>query len=132
MVEVSKITLPTKLAEGEVFMRRTILRIAFGIVMLCLLSTSAFAQGRGRGRGLQRKSDVFVNGHDARDGRWDGRGPNRTVGVRRNGVFVARGNRVGYRRRYDMGDYWNRRHVMNRTMYLNNRGRYRSGSWRYR
>ena len=113
-------------------MRITALRIAFVTLTLCLLSTSAFAQGRGRGRGLERKSSVFVNGHDARDGRWDGRGPNRTVGVWRNGIFVARGNRVGYRRRYDMGDYWNRRHVMNRTMYLNNRGRYRRGSWRYR
>lgn len=113
-------------------MRRTALRIAFGIVMLCLLFTSAFAQGRGRGRGLGRKSSVFVNGHDARDGRWDGRGPNRTVGVRRNGVFVARGNRVGYRNRSDIGDYWRRRHVMNRTTYLNNRLRYRSGNARYR
>ena len=113
-------------------MRITALKIAFGVLMLCLLSTSAFAQGRGRGRGLDRTSSVFVNGHDARDGRWDGRGPNRTVGVWRNGVFVARGNRVGYRRRYDMGDYWNRRHVMNRTTYLNNRGRYRSRSWRNR
>ena len=113
-------------------MRRTALRIAFGIVMLCLLFTSAFAQGRGRGRGLERKSSVFVNGHDARDGRWDGRGPNRTVGVRRNGLFIARGNRVGYRNRYDIGDYWRRRHVMNRTTYLSNRWRYRSGSWRYR
>ena len=113
-------------------MRITGLRIAFGILMLCLLSTSVFAQGRGRGRGLERKSSVFVNGHDARDGRWDGRGPTRTAGVWRNGVLVARGNRVGYRRRYNMSDYWNRRHVMNRTMYLNNRGRYRSSSWRNR
>jgi len=113
-------------------MRITALRIAFGILMLCLLSTSAFAQGRGRGRGLERKSSVFVNGHDARDGRWDGRGPSRTVSVRRNRVFVARGNRVGYRNRYDIGDYWRRRHVMSRTTYLNNRSRYRSGSWRYR
>jgi hypothetical protein len=31
-----------------------------------------------------------------------------------------------------MGDYWRRRHVMNRTTYLNNRSRYRSGSWRNR
>jgi len=138
-------------------MRRTILRIAFGIVLLCLLSTAAFAQGRGRGRGLQRKSDVFVNGHDARDGRWDGRGPNqnwkcgvfvnchdarngrldgrgRRVSRNRfaNNVLVPRGASVGYRNRYNMSDYWNRRHVMNRTTYLNNRGRYRSRSWRNR
>ncbi len=28
-----------------------------------------------RGRGLDKKEDKFINGHDARDGRWDGRGP---------------------------------------------------------
>src|ERR671916_2837872 len=38
-------------------------------------------QGRGKGRGKskiskQEKKDAkFKNGHDARDGRWDGRGP---------------------------------------------------------
>ena len=30
------------------------------------------------GRGKRDKNDVFVNGHDARDGRWDGRGPRRS------------------------------------------------------
>jgi hypothetical protein len=113
-------------------MKKVFLTFLTCAALICILSSSAFAQGRGRGMGLGRKSAVFVNGHDARDGRWDGRGPTRTVGVRRNGVFVARGNRVAYRHRYNMGDYWNRRHVMNRTMYLNNRGRYRNGSGRYR
>lgn len=28
-----------------------------------------------RGRGLDKKEDKFINDHDARDGRWDGRGP---------------------------------------------------------
>ena len=28
-----------------------------------------------RGRGLDKKDEKFINGHDARDGRWDGRGP---------------------------------------------------------
>jgi hypothetical protein len=46
--------------------------------------------------------------------------------------LVPRGNRVGYRHRYNMGDYWNRRHVMNRTTLLNNGRRYRSRSWRNR
>jgi len=38
-------------------------------------------QGRGQGRGKnkishqQKKNEKFKNGHDARDGRWDGRGP---------------------------------------------------------
>ena len=113
-------------------MKKVLVRICLSIFVLCLVSACAFAQGRGRGRGLQRKADVFVNGHDARDGRLDGRGPNRTTGVWRNGILVPRGNRVGYRHRYNMGDYWNRRHVMNRTTLLNNGRRYRSRSWRNR
>ena len=87
--------------------------------MVCAFSIAAFAQGRGRGMGLGRRSDVFVNGHDARngrldvrgrdqswkcgvfvnchdarDGRLDGRGPRISRGVFRNGVFVPRGTRV--------------------------------------
>ena len=66
-------------------MRRTACRILFGVLFLCLLSASAFAQGRGRGMGLGRKSDVFVNSHDARIGRLDGRGRNQNW---KCGVFV--------------------------------------------
>jgi len=40
-----------------------------------LLPAYAVAQGRGHGRGLTKKSQKFINGHDARAGRWDGRGP---------------------------------------------------------
>ncbi|MBD0372477.1 MAG: hypothetical protein ICV60_16660 [Pyrinomonadaceae bacterium] len=36
---------------------------------------AAMAQGKGRGRGQDKKAGKFKNGHDARDGRWDGRGP---------------------------------------------------------
>jgi hypothetical protein len=33
-------------------------------------------QGRWRGRNKRnKKAEKFINGHDARDGRWDGRGP---------------------------------------------------------
>jgi hypothetical protein len=39
------------------------------LVALVVLPTAAFAQDRDRGRG--KRTDVFVNGHDARDGRWD-------------------------------------------------------------
>jgi hypothetical protein len=55
----------------------------FGILVLALLmifamSTDTMAQGRGR-RVSQwdKKCSKFVNCHDARDGRWDGRGPDR-------------------------------------------------------
>ena len=37
------------------------------LAVFLVLPVSAFAQGRGRGK----PTDVFVNGHDARDGRWD-------------------------------------------------------------
>jgi len=50
--------------------------VAFIITATTLLMPdSGFAQGRGHGRGQVKKSAKFVNGHDARDGRWDGRGP---------------------------------------------------------
>jgi hypothetical protein len=51
-------------------------RISLIVASLCLLAALpaiSFAQGRGRGQ--EKKFDRFVNGHDARDGRWDGRGP---------------------------------------------------------
>ena len=126
-------------------MRSTIFRIGFSVLILSLVAASAFAQGRGRGLG--RQSDVFfdrhnarhgrfeargrdqnwkcgkfVNCHDARNGRWDGRGPNR----------FAQGTSVGYRRRYNMNDYWNRRHMIYRTSDLSNRWRYRNRMWRDR
>jgi hypothetical protein len=45
--------------------------IAIGLPSLAL----ANPQGRGRGRGQDKKAEKFKNRHDARDGRWDGRGP---------------------------------------------------------
>lgn len=53
------------------------------LVILFGASSNAMAQGRGRGRGnshFDKKCEKFVNCHDARDGRWDGRGPNRRTG----------------------------------------------------
>lgn len=60
-------------------------RKLFGIValgLLMLLSVSVDAMGQGRGRRVSRtdkKCAKFVNCHDARDGRVDGRGPNRRI-----------------------------------------------------
>lgn len=63
--------------------------LVVGLVLLIGASTETFGQGRGRraGRGddsrwdrgsrRDKKCAKFVNCHDARDGRWDGRGPNR-------------------------------------------------------
>jgi hypothetical protein len=62
-----------------------VLRIAaLALVVAMTLPITALAKdkrkGHGRGRDFDRfsrKCEKFVNCHDARDGRWDGRGPNR-------------------------------------------------------
>ena len=135
-------TLPNFNHRGNSFMRSNLLKMGFAILVLSLVSASALAQGRGRGRGWEKRHDVFANGnsrfdgrgrnqnwkcgvfvncHDARDGRWDGRGP------RANNNF-SRGSRVSYRNRYNMSDYWRQRHVTS----LDNRWRYRNRTWRNR
>ena len=116
-------------------MNRICLRLLSCAAILSLMCVTGWAQGRGRGRGLGRSDDVFVsqrnrtdrferlgrnqnwkcgkfvNCHDARDGRVDGRG--RRVNAFNNGIFTSRGDRVGYRyRRYNMNDYWRRRHTV--------------------
>lgn len=73
----------------SILLRRVTVVIA-GIVLCAslLLPTQVVAQGNGRGRGQAKKSQKFINGHDARSGRWDGRGPRPRLGVRtfrRNG-----------------------------------------------
>ena len=99
-------------------MKRSISTKLFGIVavcllMLCALSTDASAQGRGRGnRSLGDKCSKFVNCHDARDGRWDGRGPNRTTGFT---------NILGRRRRIRDRDSWERRHHRHNHNWRRNR-----------
>jgi hypothetical protein len=48
--------------------------------LLVVLGASSNAMGQGRGRRashFDKKCEKFVNCHDARDGRLDGRGPNR-------------------------------------------------------
>ena len=51
----------------------------FGLILMLVWPISSFAQARGNGNGrgsnLDKKCAKFVNCHDARDGRWDGRGP---------------------------------------------------------
>ena len=63
------------------------------LVLLMILSVSADVLGQGRSRRVSRmdkKCAKFVNCHDARDGRLDGRGPNRRIGY---GDRVFRRNR---------------------------------------
>ena len=52
---------------------------ALGLLMMLSVATDTMGQGRNRRvfRNSDRKCGKFVNCHDARDGRWDGRGPRR-------------------------------------------------------
>jgi len=55
--------------------------LVVGLVVVFGASTDAMGQGRGRRVShWDKKCEKFVNCHDARDGRWDGRGPNRRTG----------------------------------------------------
>src|SRR4030095_1217958 len=73
-----QLVLETEQYKEEFVMKSVLLKkatmLVLGIMLLVtlLLPTSVPAQGRGRGRGLSKKSVKFVNGHDARDGRFDG------------------------------------------------------------
>ena len=116
-----------KTVRGE---SKLLIAIFFGVVLMLALPAAALAQGRGRGNGrghwsesnFDKKCAKFVNCHDARDGRWDNRGPRRNTYYRRNSIF---GDRVGYRNRsYSTNDYWRRRHFTYR--------RNSDMNWRYR
>jgi hypothetical protein len=69
---------------GEIMKRDLLKKVSFItaiLVMACVLlaPVEGFAQGRGRGYRVTKKGEKFINGHDARDGRWDGRGPKRRI-----------------------------------------------------
>jgi len=53
--------------------------VLFALLVILVSSIVSYAQGRGNGQGagsnIDKKCAKFVNCHDARDGRWDGRGP---------------------------------------------------------
>jgi hypothetical protein len=93
--------------------KRKIVLVLVSLFLLSALPTIASAQGRGRGRGQDKKIGKFINGHDARDGRWDGRGPRSTrVGHRNrwgNRIYVPRNRHWG--RRHDRTDRLERRQV---------------------
>ena len=109
----------------------TAFRNFFGIAVLALLvvisaAFEANAQGRGRGFGLGNKCDKFVNCHDARDGRVDGRGPRRG-----NDFDNWNQRRWSRNRNFDDFDNHHRRH--NRFRDFNRDGSWRNnrdGSWR--
>ncbi|HEX8685222.1 MAG TPA: hypothetical protein VF654_01935, partial [Pyrinomonadaceae bacterium] len=55
--------------------------VVLAVAVFLALPALTFAQ---HGRGRRNKDEVFVNGHDARDGRHDGRGPRRDRRDRRD------------------------------------------------
>ena len=90
--------------------------LLFALMIMVAAPATSWAQGNGRGRGnarhrnyglgLDKKCGKFVNCHDARDGRVDGRGRRRGL-TWRNGGFVPRGYRV--RNRLNNNELRNRR-----------------------
>ena len=105
----------------------------FAMVLLLVAPSVSLAQGRGRGPDRFKKCGKFVNCHDARNGRWDGRGPRgvrvgrrfrdddfrfRNRGIRRNnrGVVVVPRRRVIINRDRDF----------DRDQFLRERGQERS------
>ena len=88
--------------------RRILFLTVLGIVLAFVLPATALGQGRGRGRGEEKKFYKFVNGHDARDGRWDGRG--RRVGrsyviYQRRPYYNYRSSTYGYPQTYYGSQY---------------------------
>jgi hypothetical protein len=75
--------------------------LLIAVVMIAstfVLPSYGFAQGRGHGRGQSKKSAKFINGHDARDGRWDGRGPKPKLFVGKR-IYRGHGRHRGWIRR---------------------------------
>ena len=75
---------------------RVLFLMIFSLVLAFVLPATALGQGRGRGRG-EEKFYKFANGHDARDGRWDGRGPRFGRRMPRSYVLYGQGPYYSYR-----------------------------------
>jgi len=122
---------------------RKIWLVLMSLFLLAALPSVISAQGRGRGQ--QKKLDRFVNGHDARDGRWDGRGPvfGRRTGYNNLSWQQRRGDRFRdrefdrnlrfrerryelRRRGFDNENFWRSQRQRHSRNY-----RYRRGFYRY-
>jgi hypothetical protein len=111
--------------------RHTALWIAFLALMVAVaLPAAAYGQGRGRGRGNKDKCDKFVNCHDARDGRVDGRGP-RSDRVYDDQYDYDYGRGQRGRNRRDDDDYrnggYNRNDIERQALDIGYREGYRAG-----
>jgi len=101
--------------------------IVLTILLAVVLPTTALGQGRGRGHGRsgifgnsKNKCGKFVNCHDARDGRWDGRGPR---GNRVGNVLWRNRIRNRRNRNFDNDRYIIRNRRVNRDYLRNRRNR---------
>ena len=69
----------------QITSRQAPVLVLFAAIAIFGISITSYAQGRGNGRGngsnIDKKCAKFVNCHDARDGRWDGRGPAVNSGI---------------------------------------------------
>ena len=88
--------------------RAALAAVAALLVLTLLLPIQSFAQGRGRGQA--KKATKFINGHDARDGRWDGRGPRPSVIRHRRVYRVSVTGRHSLRYKHRRGIHKMRRH----------------------
>ncbi|MDX6383703.1 MAG: hypothetical protein QOK48_1276 [Blastocatellia bacterium] len=112
-------------------LNRKILMIVAGLMLLAAVPATNFAQGRGRGQGQGKKLDRFVNGHDARDGRWEGRGPRSGQGYRVSNVIRHRRSDRFRNGDFDRLDRFRNRRV-ERRRHFDNDNFLRSQRWRNR
>jgi hypothetical protein len=82
-------------------LRFVLLAITLSLIVNLAPSAVTFARDkRWRGRVHDKKAEKFINRHDARDGRWDGRGPRpRFRGRRDRDEWRDRWRHDGRRRR---------------------------------
>jgi hypothetical protein len=81
-------------------LRFVLMAITLSLIVNLALSAVTFARDkRWRGRAHDKKAEKFINGHDARDGRWDGRGP-------RSRYRDRRGRDERFRFREERRDRW--------------------------
>lgn len=105
----------------KLFRSTNVLRIAvLGLLLVVGLPSVVLGQGRSRrvGNGLSKKCEKFVNCHDARDGRWDGRGRRRNLSVLDRLRIRNRRNR-----RFDDDSRYGRRDRIVRDVIRDRRGR---------
>lgn len=98
-------------------LNRRVLTIVAGLMLLAAVPATNFAQGRNRGQ--EKKADRFVNRHDARDGRWDGRGPRTNRGSRINNEIRHRRHERFRNRDFDRDDRLRNRSYQRRRVLRN-------------